>query len=412
MSPIKPLSIWVVDPGLMEAGGHHAALAESFCQFQNQGLIADENNVSVTAYSHQLLDHNLKVKLENAGITVNLFFETLFYKHFHDGAVLGPAGIQRYVRKLCSEYEIALLNACDQINISGENHLLFFPCLNWEHAWALNLAISLHRAQVENPKLKLVCCAMYSPISGSSSSCKKMWYRLGFQGLMSVKNLNLYCSEYELSQTYQELLDCSIIRTHPCYLMDWSAIQPNLTQSSTLVLPENTVLLYLGDAKEDKGFNRLPELLTRSLANTPENTHFLIQYTLAWEYPELNDTLKKLRNWTKKEPRLILHHGFLSNLEMAHVMRRIKMAVCTYDTQVYQNKSSGLLWMLAYFNVPLIIGGSCWLTREAQRLGVSYEISAGLTIQDSIVEQTMQDSDILSYKKLMFEPLMNWLVNH
>ncbi|MFT2091656.1 hypothetical protein [Paraglaciecola sp. 2405UD69-4] len=412
MSLIKPLSIWVVDPGLMEAGGHHAALAESLCQYQCQGSIVNESNVSVLAFSHQLLDHNLKVKLENAGIAITLFFETLFYKHFHDGAVLGPAGLQSYVRKLCKEYEIVLLNACDQINKNGENIVLFFPCLNWEHAWALNLAINLHRSHIENSKLKLVCCGMYSATDLHNSSNKKIWYRLGFNGLMSVTNLTLYCSEYELCYEYQRLLDCKSISVHPCYLMAWDSISRNHLLSVQLTLPDNTVLLYAGDAKVDKGFNRLPELLAKSLSNTPDDTFFLIQYTLAWDYPELNNTLKILQSWANKEPRLIIHHGFWSNQEMAYVLRNIKQVVCTYDTLVYENKSSGLVWMLAYFNVPFVIAGRCWLTREADRLGANYTVNTKLSLKNIKIEPEMKENDNLTYKNLLFDSLIRWLVNH
>jgi hypothetical protein len=368
----------------------------------------------VVVYAHELFDNVLKAQMEALGLVVHQQFSTMFYKHFHDGTTFGPAGLQRYVRKLCVEYEEILLKALNQG--SEQRHILFFPCLNWEHAWALNIALQKHTSRLAQSKVCLVCCAMYSPIEQVQSNKKKPWYRLGFRQLNTSPHVRLYCSEFELCQAYQLLLDCEPISHHPCYLMDWQQAEQKLQKTDEFELPNNTVLLYLGDAKVDKGFNRLPNVLQQALANSDEYTHFLIQYTLAWEFPELDVSLKVLKDWAKTEPRLILHHGFWSNQQMTSVMKQIKLAVCTYDTQVYLNKSSGLLWMLAYFDCPFIIDAPCWLTREAKRLGVTFQISPNLGLQTdrylqiSEAEQAADKQNSLSYRQTMYEPLINWLI--
>ncbi|GAA0856793.1 hypothetical protein [Aliiglaciecola litoralis] len=410
MTLSKQARIWVVDPGLMEAGGHHAALAETLCQYYRHHKDNHNINFDVSVLAHQLFDNGLKTQLEESGLTVSRHFASLFYKYFHDGVTLGPAGVQEYVRQLCSEYQLALDEAITQ---SLENRIvLFFPCLNWEHAWALDMAIARCGQSIVQADLHMVCCAMYSPTQTTKLSNQKMWFRMGFQRLISHPFLSLYASEYELCQAYQDLINCDAIENHPCYLMDWSSLRNQSTNKHAVDIPGNTVLLYLGDAKEDKGFNRLPEVLKSALANSSKDTHFLIQFTLAWAYPELSDCISQLKAWAETEPRLILHHGFWSNDQLAQVMMRISLAVCTYDTNVYQNKSSGLVWMLAFFDRPFIIDAPCWLTREAQRLGVRYQVSPDLALLNIQDDSSNIKTNVESYKETMFEPLFSWLVNH
>ena len=58
MKEPKPLT--VIDPGLMDASGHHAGFASMLAQNLDVSR-------SVTIYSHRRLDASLKIKLTEAG---------------------------------------------------------------------------------------------------------------------------------------------------------------------------------------------------------------------------------------------------------------------------------------------------------------------------------------------------------
>jgi hypothetical protein len=405
---VNTKAIWVVDPGMMEAGGHHAALAETLCQSKNRLVTAD-----IQVFASKQLDKNLRQGFSQASIKSNEVFDCHFYQHFDDNSPLGPAGMQHYIRGLASEYIGVLLLAIEQAKTKAV--IFFLPCLNWEHANAFSLASKMLEHTLCSVRIHVVACAMYSPRAFQGDmSASEMWFAMAFKGLMKLKFVSLYGSDYELCKNYGHLLLSAPLAVHPCYLMDWKSIEKPEAESAAEIQKAVHYLLYLGDAKENKGFNRLPKILEEGLKNTPVDTKFIIQFTLAWEYPEIMETVRSLKRWAENEPRLILHHGFWSNEEVLSILGNIKGAVCTYDTAVYQHKSSGLVWMLAFLNKPFLISANCWLSREAERLNLDVCLDPNLAINSlgSCSGTTLQQVSSSEYKQVLFSPLIEWLVSH
>lgn len=401
-------AIWVFDAGMMEAGGHHAALAETLCQAKVR-----QPDTFIKVFAHKLLDEHLIERFVESGISTELSFDSVFYKHFHDGAALGPAGMQKYIRILVLEYKQLLQRA---INYSDQQGIVvFLPCLNWEHASALGFAISQLELKLKISEVKLVTCAMYSPATNDSEpNSKKMWYKMAFKSLVKHTFVTFYCSEQELYSAYANLLPLEECFVHPCYLMDWAG-EKTATCNDTnqhISAKIKRYLLYMGDAKVDKGFNRLPDVLKRGLAATASDVEFVIQFTLAWEYPEIMATIKILKNWSKTEPRIRLHQGFWSNQNMVKMFKQIDGVICTYDTNTYQYKSSGLIWILAFFNKPLMLSDNCWLSREAYRLNVPLVINDVLDVRclSQIQASTLPINSY--YADKLFMPLIDWLLSH
>lgn len=402
-SAARPKEIWVLDPGMMEAGGHHAALAETLCQ-----AMTSRADLSVKVFAHKLLDKQLLERFESSGISSELSFDSVFYKHFHDGADLGFAGLQQYTRTLALEYKGLLVRAIEQAKL--QSMIVFLPCLNWEHASALGFAVKQLEFELNSNRVRIVACAMYTPNSSDQVlSRKSIWYKLAFASLMNYQFLSLYCSEQELCMAYADLLMINKLDVHPCYLIDWASANKTIAQKTDS--SKKLYLLYLGDAKEDKGFNRLPEVLQNGLETTDSNVEFLIQFTLAWEYPEIMTTVDALKTLAENESRLTLHHGFWSNDDVIRRLQQIDGAICTYDTEAYQHKSSGLVWMLAFFNKPVILSDNCWLSREAERLNVPLAIDSDLNVKcfDQLNVTAAKNS---SYADNLFMPLFNWLLSH
>jgi hypothetical protein len=405
---VNTKAIWVVDPGMMEAGGHHAALAETLCQSKTRLVTVD-----IQVFVSKQLDKNLRQGFSQVGIKRHEVFDCHFYKYFDESSQLGPAGMQHYIRGLAREYTDVLVQAIEQAKTKPV--IVFLPCLNWEHANAFSLASTILERELCEARIHVVACAMYSPqTSQSDMSASAMWFTMAFKGLMKFSFVSLYGSEHELCKHYGHLLLSAPLAMHPCYLMDWESIKKPEAESEVNIEKEAHYLLYLGDAKVNKGFNRLPKILEESLKNTPVGTKFIIQFTLSWEYPEIMETVRNLKHWAKDEPRLILHHGFWSNEEVLSILGNIKGAVCTYDTAVYQHKSSGLLWMLAFLHKPFLISANCWLSREAKRLNLDVCLDPNLAIQSlgSCSGTTWQQVSSSEYKQVLFSPLIKWLVSH
>ena len=391
---------------MMEAGGHHAALAETLCQAK-----ARQPDTQMKVFAHKLLDEQFSKRFAQCGISTELSFDGLFYKHFHDGALLGVAGLQKYIRVLAIEYKQLLDRAIEHSH--QRSIVLFLPCLNWEHGTALGHALrQTHFTQSES-NVHIVACAMYSPYPGDQEpDTKKLWYKMAFEPLSKHRYVSLYCSEQELSIAYADMLRSEPFKVHPCYLMDWIGADTQCNIEQPLNANSKQYLLYMGDAKVDKGFNLLPKVLQHGLASTDSNTEFVIQFTLAWEYPEIMPTVALLKNWAKTEPRLQLHHGFWSNEDMVSMFRRIDGVICTYDMNAYRYKSSGLVWMLAFFNKPFIISERCWLSQEAERLNVPYAVNDALDVQCFSLLESSAAPIATYYSEQLFTPLIDWLLFH
>jgi len=68
--------------------------------------------------------------------------------------------------------------------------------------------------------------------------------------------------------------------------------------------------------------------------------------------------------------------------------------------------------MLAFFNKPLIVSGSCWLSREAERLNVPFVINHALDVKCFSEMKAVESPSNSSYADRLFRPLLAWLQSH
>lgn len=380
-------AIYVIDPGMMEAGGHHAALIETLVE-------SNLNKVRLSLVAHKNLDSGLAKKAEMAGILIKRHFECNFYQHYEDGLKLKLAGTQSYIRHLAVEYTRILSSIVETVKY--EKVVCFYPCLNWEHALALNLALS--SIGEDSCSLTHKACCMFKPPESTSSN--NILYRMAFQRLNSFETVRLFASDWE-TREYFLTLGINIVDIHPCYLMPWATVEKGRKKRGE----KPHILLYLGDAKENKGFLRLPSLVKQLLAFYNYRVSLTVQYTLSWEYPALGNAVAQLNQLSNDYKQLQLITQFWSTTDILRCMNETDLVVCSYDTQVYQHKSSGLVWLASYFNVPVILRGECWLSREFVRLGSPCVINPTLTIQDS--PQVTQGDRF--YRESLYADLLTWL---
>lgn len=385
-------SVFVIDPGMMEAGGHHAALLETLIHSKSDDAL-------VSVLTHKQLDNDLETKAKNSGIQVLRFFSTNFYQHYEDSLDLHLSGTQHYIRLLAWEYACAIKLVAE----SGpeKDIVCFYPCLNWEHASAISLALTMNGEQYNFTHK--VCC-MFKPLKIDPQS--ELLYKYAFGKLAKHSNVKLFASDWETREYYEEL-GINIQGFHPCYLLPWTRLNKQKTISPEI--PH--FLLHMGDAKKNKGFLRLPEVIVEAIAKFKGKVKLTVQYTLAWDYPELEPVISTLKRLEKEYPaQLQVHTNFWSKDELQSVITTLSGVVCTYDSHSYQNKSSGLAWLCAYYYLPIIFIGqqTFWMHREMDRLGMTYYRSID-TFTDNVGEIPMLVS-CNSYYGSLFEDCLTWVV--
>ena len=85
-----------------------------------------------------------------------------------------------------------------------------------------------------------------------------------------------------------------------------------------------------------------------------------------------------------------------------------------HDNESYQNKTSGLLWIAAWYRLPAVFLRSSWLTREAFRLGLPFAIAGQESLifaeeHDLIVPSSgYGEEEICRYRHILYRPFWEW----
>jgi hypothetical protein len=303
--------------------------------------------------------------------------------------------MQSYIILLAMEY-MSVLKEVSKVSQNTKT-VCFYPCLNWEHASALSLALSFIPTLLGKVTHK-VCC-MFKPIEKSLLS--DFYYRSAFRNLSRITNVHLFASDWETRQYYSEL-HIPIKGIHPCYLMPWRQLRLRNSQHPS----HRHFLLYMGDAKENKGFTILPSLIRRLVDQFGTNLKLTVQYTLTWENPELQNSIEELQTLARQFEQLNVVNKFWDIRDIVDCIGSVDMFLCTYDVEAYQDKSSGLAWLAAFFNIPVMMLNTCWLTREFERLGVRYGIS-NILLPKEIPITVPANSD---YASSLYADLQSWFV--
>ena len=400
----------IIDVGMMEYGGHHAGFAE-YIASTGKGY-----NGFINIYCSQYIDKRLQRRLESEDIAVKPVFKTEPYIYF--GKPVGLKEEHSYISELAREYEL-ILQELQQLTEQDNEVVCFYPSLNWDHANALAVALIKN----ESISLKQLACAMFNPGIGYDGRITNARRLIKFRHAFSLlykTGVSIYSSDYELAWQYQRVMQTEqLVPIHPCYLTDWQKLGVVKPQGHR----QKRVLLYIGDAKTNKGFAELPQIVQRLLKEKIAGVEYIVQFTRAWDDPDILPTIEWLQHKALETQELIVIEQFLSDDELRNLLATVDIAVFNYDRQEYQNKSSGILWLLAWYSIAIITLQTSWISREAQRLGVTVsnirkeEIVSGLSLLidnpcEAISERAnySNDNEILNYKNLLYQSFWSWLV--
>ncbi|MFC6635521.1 glycosyltransferase [Microbulbifer taiwanensis] len=362
----------VVDPALIAAGGHHTG----FALMAARSLSERNESVELEFVCSHCIDETIKAELEGYGCRLKPEFHFNFYEVF--GQEVRLAEVQPFIRQATLEYARVIRDVEERSY--GQELIFFHPSLSWEHAYALSLALKFIGDQ--NTSTHIVC-AMFNPgithNGVTTDSRAKMQYALGFRCLRSLANVKLYASDYELAETYARLLNLQEkLPIHPCYLADWDRLyQAQRVMDGQGKNTRKRVILYMGDAKRDKGFYHLPRLIKNALKSVGEDQELYIQFSIPWPDTELHSVAMELRDLAAKYSSIVIEEGFLGEAELHQLLGCASMFTFNYCSEIYKNKSSGFFWIVAWYGIPIYCFGNSWMNRESRRLGRPFLSSRG-----------------------------------
>jgi hypothetical protein len=419
------LKIVIPDPGLREYGGHHPAMINAIAN--TQAVITGDMQLEV--YCNKACSEDFITNSQSKQVTINKHFETDFYQYFYQSQSL--ATLNTYINQLTKEYlsvfEKQLASESKDNAINKNSRTLFlYHTLNGEHATALGAAIAIYNKQYSFP-LQYCVFLMFNPVKynekGEFNSQHFISFKVGFSLLAKQKGVQFHASEGELQQSYQHLFTRKSnqqeisefhnqtnreIEIHPCGL---------LSQHNKDIQKVKRVILFTGDAKVNKGFSTLPEIVKQVTKHiTDSDVEFIIQYTITNNCEELNKIDGRLQLLAKVDRRIKLTTRFWSHAELHENFAKANSIVFNYDSSVYQTQSSGVLWLAASYNLNMIFLTSNWLIREAGKLDCQFSLCNYINLSKKIHKYFMQNGvsfdkvPINKYRKLLFQDIGEWLL--
>jgi glycosyltransferase involved in cell wall biosynthesis len=132
--------------------------------------------------------------------------------------------------------------------------------------------------------------------------------------------------------------------------------------------PQPLCLTFLGDARDEKGFHWLPELIDSMMDEyvRPGRVRFLLQAApldTSWNRGS-QQALEKLKQKGLAGVTLVGTDGPLPPEEYFQVVSQTDMLLCPFDAMAYRSRSSGTLAEAIAAGIPTIVPEGTWLARQ------------------------------------------------
>ncbi len=358
--------LYVADCGLKELSGHHVGAMRA--------LVQAWGTHRLVFYCNKDPAFDLIAEAQQIGVTLKPFFSTYYYDAINTGHTISE--LNGYINFLAREY-IQLFEETAKGDPAG---FILHHTVDWPHLQALGVAIE-HGYQVLSGTVRHIVFLSFNPgvdRHGVVTDQRRfLSYRMALGRLRRNQNVCLFASDLEAANALALALpEETRIPVHPCFFFLVDTQTRRARQPSTGGLREcllnAKVVLYLGHAREEKGFSDLPDVVRMMGPHLGSRGQLLIQFDINNNLSPLDGTLLRaldeLRALADGDQRIKLIDAFLPERDFDDLIAESNWVFFNYDSRVYASRSSGLLWQACWFQVPVMVIGDSWLSREARRL--------------------------------------------
>ncbi len=142
-------------------------------------------------------------------------------------------------------------------------------------------------------------------------------------------------------------------------------------------------VLFLGDARREKGFHHIPDLV-RSLRDlvTTGRVRFVVQATLHPDEtdPEVRAAMDQLAAFPEREVSLVGRSGFLAGQEYYRHLAEADVVVCPYEVESYRARSSGVFAEAVLAGKPTVVPSGTWMAGQSVPGGIVYDSPGELAV--------------------------------
>jgi glycosyltransferase involved in cell wall biosynthesis len=362
----------IADPGLRSASGHHPAALHALLQ-------GPQGPRGTLVYAHRDADPAIKPRQALPGLRLKRHFSLYLYE---PGLLERPMSAALVdIRTLAEEYAqvVQAAQAAGARRGKAPASLIVHHTADWLQVAAIGYMLQRHPTQDARSPRHLIFLTFAPGVShaGQVHSPRRLLnWRVALASLKGRQDVSLFTSCEELRHTYATFCGLgSRIAVHPVFHFDapaWASAAQLRRRHKTRPL-----LLYVGDAKQAKGFLTLPRLAQALLSSTP--LHLAVQFGLesGLRSAALDAAAQALEQLAAAHPRrLRLVRGYVDEAEMKTLMLGSSGIVFNYSAERYADQTSGVLWQAAAARLPGWFVGESWLTREARHLLPSLAVAA------------------------------------
>jgi len=361
------MTVFVCDPGLTHFSGHHARWDEEFARL-----------FSGLGHDVHILSHGNFRETELAGVPVHQHFtKTRWHEDNRTNLLRNWDLFFDTNRTIFSEMQqLSKKNKRRKFPATRSGDLVVFPTiLQFQLSGVIDWFSSL-----EKKARPTVLCYLMGP-----SGCMKngqgdgflvdsfdtaRFYRVAFRAAAQAaekgkQSLHFFaCGEMQAQQ--YSFLRSQKVDSYP--LLN-SAIQPDQTLRTK---ETKTVLLYVGDPRDQKGARLLPSIISE-ICPLHSDWRFIVQLGVSGVK---SNGLEKLRmalaQLEDRFENFELIFERLPNERYQELFNESEIVVTPYNADYYRNHSSGIVWEgLATANT-LVVPDNSWLSLETKRLNAAY----------------------------------------
>ena len=295
-------------------------------------------------------------------------------------------------------FEDALSLVAQQRNEGG--CVVLYPCLGIEHVYALLLALERIPEALEINHHLIV----QYPIAPDEQELQ--WDAEVASAVKSIpllrhNSVKVYATDHEQAMSLNRDIGLHRASIAPVLFIDTET--ENRGQSK-IFGGDSYYILYLGDARIEKGFFKLAKLIE----DLKPDYNYVIQYTNTTSETAQWEAEADLLFATKNYPNVEVIRGFLDEPELHHLVENSAGFICTYDPVENFIKPSGIAYLFAIYNKPILTTGDCWITREVKRLGGSALIDQDLNSNNCPIPISEPRTNN-GYYKALFESKSDFL---
>jgi glycosyltransferase involved in cell wall biosynthesis len=127
-------------------------------------------------------------------------------------------------------------------------------------------------------------------------------------------------------------------------------------------------LLYLGDARREKGYQDLPEVAA-ALRGPLESCSLRLVAQSHFNGPEGEPGIAEARNRLRQFPNITLLDAPIDQETYVDHLRRAALVLLPYDARAYIARTSGILAEAICSGTPVVVPAGTWLSTQMQRYG-------------------------------------------